>query len=377
MRLMRDRAIVVLFVLALALPGVALLGSGFRDMTRFENRAAAPWPHPVLLARIDGEFRRRFESAFQDRFGGRDALVHLHHLVKVAVFGVSPVRKVIIGRDRWLYFLGEDGTEFDRHHRGIPPYADAEIAAVAAELERRHAFLAARGIAYVVAVVPDKHTIYPEHLPGWVARAPRTPLDRVTDALLKGGVLRLADLRGPLLAAKARYMVYLAGDTHWNIAGAVAGYVEIMRQADGALAALRPGVRLQMASLPPLSYIPGPAEWTGDLARMIGLPERYKEPYYAPLWRALGGPGARWARHIGGDIYACANPGLPRAVVYLDSMGTALVPLLAENFSRTVFVSSRRLDAVLIERERPDIVIEQLVERALFRLAEEPMSAAR
>ena len=45
--------------------------------------------------------------------------------------------------------------------------------------------------------------------------------------------------------------------------------------------------------------------------------------------------------------------------------GRELVPLLAENFSRVVFVSSRRLDPALIERERPDIVIEEFVERSL------------
>jgi hypothetical protein len=52
--------------------------------------------------------------------------------------------------------------------------------------------------------------------------------------------------------------------------------------------------------------------------------------------------------------------------MYHDSMGIYLIPLLTDDFSRVVFVSSHRLDKALIEREKPDIVIEEMVERALL-----------
>jgi hypothetical protein len=46
-------------------------------------------------------------------------------------------------------------------------------------------------------------------------------------------------------------------------------------------------------------------------------------------------------------------------------MAISLIPILSENFSRVVYVSTRELDRALIEREKPDIVIEELVERSL------------
>ena len=49
----------------------------------------------------------------------------------------------------------------------------------------------------------------------------------------------------------------------------------------------------------------------------------------------------------------------PRARVYRDSMADALIPMLAENFSRIVFISGRRLAPALIEREYPDVVMTQ------------------
>ena len=98
-----------------------------------ESARSRRGPRSTFLRTFPGEFER----AFADRFGGRDALVLLHHRALVGVFGVSPAPNVMIGRDGWLYFLGEDGQALDRHYRGTLPIGDAEIAAVAAELVRR------------------------------------------------------------------------------------------------------------------------------------------------------------------------------------------------------------------------------------------------
>jgi hypothetical protein len=46
-------------------------------------------------------------------------------------------------------------------------------------------------------------------------------------------------------------------------------------------------------------------------------------------------------------------------------MAIPLFPLLSENFARSVYASSQRIDPALIERERPDVVIEEMVERAI------------
>jgi hypothetical protein len=69
----------------------------------------------------------------------------------------------------------------------------------------------------------------------------------------------------------------------------------------------------------------------------------------------------------------CDKPGLPKLVMLRDSMAIALIPLLSENFSRSVYASTRELDRALIEREKPDIVIEELVERSLHAPGAFPM----
>ena len=135
-------------------------------------------------------------------------------------------------------------------------------------------------------------------------------------------------------------------------------------------------------ALPP--YVPGVDVYSGDLARNIGLPPRYREDDLAPIVKVfMAPPSARCGKRIDGgidegvEIYACDRAGLPRAVMYRDSMAIPLIPLLSENFSRIVYVSGRRLDPALIAREKPDVVIEQMVERAMLSPAAFPMAQVR
>ena len=360
---MRDRIVAALFAIAIAWPGLALVFTWDRALTRFENRPTAPWPAPAL----DRKFPPAFDRAFSDRFGGRDALVRLHHGGLLAVFGVSSLSTVMVGSDGWYYWLGEDGHSLDRHFRQTMPFPQAEVEGTVKELQRRSEWLASQGIAYVVAVVPDKFTIYPDYLPPWVARsgAP-SPYDRVRDALERDGRVNFVDLRPALLDAKARERVYFKTDSHWNFNGAIVGYDAIMRavqkQLGSKLAEIVPAKR------PP--YTAGVDYYSGDLLQMLGMPSRIREDDVAPLGKVFAdttrcGRRTDKGEFPGFEFYVCDKPGLPRAVMLRDSMAIPLIPLMSENFSRIVYVSSRAFDRELILREKPDIVIEELVERTL------------
>jgi hypothetical protein len=61
-----------------------------------------------------------------------------------------------------------------------------------------------------------------------------------------------------------------------------------------------------------------------------------------------------------------ADPSLPRLVMFHDSFGTALKPFLAEHFSRAVYdFSPMTFDQSILEREKPDLVIQEITERYL------------
>jgi hypothetical protein len=369
----RDRIVIAAFALGLALPGLALVITAERTTTRFENRPAAPWPSASSLR----GFAPAFERAFADRFGGRDWLIQLHHAAVVAIFGASPVFNVMRGRDGWLYFLGEDGLSLDRAYRGTAQFPAGSIDATVTEFKRRHDWLADRGIGYVVMVVPDKFTIYPEALPAWVSRSTApSPFDLVAQALAADGRVHFVDLRAALLAAKAREQVYYKSDSHWNYNGAMVAYAALLPEVARALP---PAKAFAPAPAVRPEYVPGADFYSGDLAYMLGLPRLFREDDVAPLSKVLADAPRRCAQRVdaesaaGVEVYQCGQRGLPRAVVLRDSMAIPLIPLLSENFSRVLYVSDRKLDRALIEREQPDIVIEELVERSLHAPGALPM----
>jgi len=368
----RDRIVALLFALGLAAPLLALTFTWSRTMTLFEKRPMAPWPAFEMAT----SFPPAFERAFADRFGGRDQLIRWHHASLLELFGVSALATVMPGRDGWFYWLGEEGLSLDHHYRGVADFPKAYVDATVAELVRRRDWLAARGMAYVVAVVPEKFTIYPEYLPAWVARSVQpSPYDSVV-AALQGSGIALIDLRLALRAAKAHDRVYYKTDSHWNYNGAVVGYDAIMREVQRVLS---PDRLPHIVPPPRPTHVPGVDTYSGDLIDMLGLPGRIREDDVAPLGKILRDGASRCGKRVDAppipdiETYVCDRPGLPRAVVYRDSMAIPLIPLLAENFSRVVFVTSRRLDPALIERERPDVVIEQMVERTLHAPGALPM----
>ena len=336
----------------------------------------APWPAPALAR----EFPPAFDRAFSDRFGGRDLLVRFHHGALLRVFGVSSLRHRD-ARHRRLVLLAGRGRPFARPplSRHAATSRRAKSTTRSAELARRREWLAARGIAYVVVVVPEKFTIYPEHLPR-VGRAIAASLRRTTACATRSqrdGRVHFVDLRAPLRDAKARERVYYLTDSHWNFNGAIVGYDEIMRAVQRGAAAgdarrrsrrrrgrVRAGRRF-------LQRRPDP-----DARPAVAHPRgRRRAARQGARRRARTAARAASTRTSfpASSIYACDRPGLPRAVVLRDSMAIPLIPLLSENFSRVVYVSTRQLDRALIEREKPDVVIEELVERSLHAPGALPM----
>lgn len=367
-------ALVSLFI---AILSIALIGSMREGMTLDdENRLPAALPGASSTLRDWLAFPGRFERYFNDHFGSRSRLLALDHWAKAVVFGVSPVSTVLVGKQGWLYFLGEDGKEFDRWYRGIGAFTDAEIAALRDELLHRREYLASLGIPYVVVVVPEKYSVYPEFLPDWAKRVtPAAALDRVADEMAHHPELHFIDLRSALRTAKQSSRVYYKSDSHWNFAGASVGYRVLVAELERLL----PG----LSGVPPRQapYDPATDFYSGDLSRMIGASTHFREEDVAPLWKVLADTSPHCARRSpAGETpgfeyyaYACPDPPRYRALVYRDSMAIPLIPLLSENFARTTYVSAHRMDPAVVEWMKPDVVVDELVERSLNSLLAFPL----
>ena len=357
--MMWTRAAITVFLAALLVPlGASVARVGTATATA-ESANADDRP-----ASLFGWF-----DYFDDHFGFRQYLIHAHAWVSLRALQVSPSPTVIKGQQGWLYYADDSSLE---DYESAAPMTGEELAAWCRALVAIRDALRSRGITYVFVLAPDKHVVYPEHMPPTIHRFhEQYRMDQLLDYLSAHSDLRVVDLRRPLLEGKARERIYHLTDTHWNDRGAFVGSNEILRAAAPAgvqpdrredfVAAehLRPGMDLaEMLSAASLF-----TERSLDLvprrtrrARLLE-PKDLREGY--EVAKVVTEIGDGQARRSVGEV------GLPRAVVFRDSFGTDLIPFLSEHFSRAVYLWQNNVDMEVVDQEKPALVIHEIVGRRL------------
>jgi len=164
----------------------------------------AEWPRDKVL--ITGEASAAYEKAFDRNLSIRPFAIATWGVIQYALFGEGR-SGVLVGEGGWLYTREEfeQGTGLEANL--------AEIIRINDELEQNN-------IRLVVALIPDKSRVYPEHL-GHYYRSVRMErrYQGVRERLSSAGVI-VPDLLTPLAAAKAEGDVFLHTDTHWTARGA-------------------------------------------------------------------------------------------------------------------------------------------------------------
>ncbi|MBI3403149.1 MAG: hypothetical protein HY048_17185 [Acidobacteria bacterium] len=342
--------LVTLFLAVISLPLAANLAGVDGGDPDAESRelAAFHWDAPGVW--------------FEDHFGFRATLIRWYGESRLFALGVSPTTAVVKGRDGWLFYADDSSIEdFAR----VDPMTPDAVQNWRDAIVRTRDWLRARGIPYVFTVAPDKHVIYPDELPptiapvGDVSRA-----DQLYTALQDLGVA--IDVRPALREAGARERIYQRTDTHWNDRGALIAYQQIIA-----------AVRLRVPATPP-AWSRGDFEAVDrdvpamDLGRMIGLARVLREtdmtlvPRRPRRARVVEPAGAKPTDELGRIVTEIDDPSLPRAVIFRDSFVSRLVPFLSEHFSRAVYVWENDFDADQVVRERPDVVIQEIVGRHLY-----------
>lgn len=375
-----DLALATFFLLVLTLP---LLGALVpKNTPGSENRELNSLPSiPTSLDSLR-HYPELWTAFFNDHFGWRSEMIYLNNLVRVSALRTSPSGNVVLGRNGWLYFAGEESI-WD--YQGLVPLDDASIDRIYSYLLAANEKLEQSDITFLVAIPPNKQSIYPEYLPESIRKIrPQTRLDQLLEYNSKKERLPILDLRLGLLEAKQKQLQYSITDTHWSTAGAFTAYQEIMLALASTFPLLQP-YEMKDYSLQSVKT-PG-----GDLAVMNNLRNFYTDqritliPSFHQTYQK---PRLEYSLE---DVYSAElttmdAPNLPTAVIFYDSYGPFMKPFLSQHFRRAVYIrphvlatrkgtSPGRLQAEvepphidwdIVEREKPDVVILVFAERFLI-----------
>lgn len=137
---------------------------------------------------------------------------------------------VIAGKQGSL-FLGNNHNKLIYKTIGEYPYSDNQIKNWSTNLLSLQQWYESQGIGFLMVLVPNKHSIYPEELPNWVKPTAHSLTDELIE-VSKQANINLLDLRPVLLESKTQYSerVYWKTDSHWNQLGAAVSFEAVIER---------------------------------------------------------------------------------------------------------------------------------------------------
>ena len=318
-----------------------------------EKKEFAEIPKPFDENGFRWEYFGELGRYFDERFAFRPELAAFDAMFRTSVFGVSPIDDVIAGENGWLYYAD---TLDDFQHKN--PISDRMLFNIAHNLSMMQSYTQNSGAEFIFTVAPNKNSLYDENMPQQLRYQveSESDMDRLR-AWLQREQINYVDLYN--LFEEKNEVLYYKRDSHWNSKGAVMVY-DALLNAYG-----KPHETYEDSS----KWVSG--SFYGDLDRMLfpigSMPETELQHPGSNAWTYVQG------ETVEDDLIVteCAD-GSQTLLMYRDSFGNSLLPLMADEFSQAVFSKNVPYPMTDLETYNPDILIVERVERHLPGIAKAP-----
>lgn len=182
-----------------------LLALGIWSLTAFGN-----FNRTEQMTLLNGKWAKAVETHYDDEFPIKRLGTNIWAALDFKVFNEGRPG-VILGKDQWLY----TDEEFDpvANSEQIEAENFALIRGVRDQLKEH-------GVQLVMAIVPAKARLYPEHIGAQTPTSLHADLYQQFHAQAQQAGIVAPDLLAPLQQAKQQGQVFLRTDTHWTPMGA-------------------------------------------------------------------------------------------------------------------------------------------------------------
>lgn len=326
---------------------IPLISFGVKEDTgEKENRTLASFPAIYNNEGFNWDYLGEVGKYFEDHFAFRQELVTSDAMIKTEIFGVSPVSDVIAGKNGWLYYTAT--LDDFQHNNAI---SDRMLFNIAHNISLMQQYAESLGKKFLFTVAPNKNSLYGENMPErfFYHVAEKSDMERLKPWLEKEQVY-YADLFE--LFSSQNEILYYKKDSHWNQKGAVLVYNALLDACDKEHETYYDGIK------------PVTNDYYGDLNLMLfpagAKPEEYIHYMNGNTWEYRQGESV-----VDAMIVTECGKGSQNLLMYRDSFGNSLIPLMAGEFSQAVFSKKVPYTMADLVTYAPDIVILEKVERHL------------
>ena len=311
-------------------------------------------------------FAKEFEAYYNDTFAGRKKIISKY--VKLQRSLNIDTGQYFYGQDGWMFY---DSIKANNGNTLVDYYAevyfdDDDLAKMVEGINMAYDFYAKRGIKYVIFVAPNKENIYSEFMPERMQRIRKSDISRMDKAveyLKKHVKAEIVNAKPVILAAKEKVEqnLYFKKDTHWNNIGAYIGFSSLAQVLN------QWGAGINLPSLTALNVNSGELR---DMDMEAGTKEWTYEVAYRPNLSSNCTQLPQNER-----VSVCKTSGTgnsQKLLVWTDSFASALMPYFNRSY-KTVFYSVAGLKKLseieaIVDETKPNIVVDELVERYFDRL---------
>ena len=315
-------------------------------------------------------FAKEFEAYYNDTFAGRKKIISKY--VKLQRSLNIDTGQYFYGQDGWIFY---DSIKANNGNTLVDYYAevyfdDDDLAKMVEGINMAYDFYAKRGIKYVIFVAPNKENIYSEFMPERMQRIRKSDISRMDKAveyLKKHVKAEIVNAKPAMLKAKEKVAqnLYFQKDTHWNNIG---GYVGFDALASGLVGL---GVKVSVPDLRDMNIAKGKLR---DMDMEVGAREFSYQVDYLPDISVNCQANSKIE-----SVKECvaSNKKYPqRILMWSDSFAEALLPYVNKTFAYSFYVPAglKKLSEIeaVVDETKPDIVVDELVERYFQRFANYP-----
>jgi hypothetical protein len=355
-------------------------------ISMLERRQLAPPPTIAVNRKISAksleEMPRQLDAYVTDRFAFRSRLMSLTTWINFFVLGKSHDKKLLVGKDRWLFYidktLGDEYANFKKSNLFNDEQMDAflrQVSLVNSTCERN-------GIKFIFMIVPTTSSVYPEQYPfprpEGISRS-----DQVLAALPENIRKKTLFPLDYFLSKKSDHPqpMYYNNGLHWNKLGCYYAY-ELLYQRLKAWYPQIPDIQFKFTPYKD----PGEDNYTilwwgikkfGDFLELLNVePADGWDNHYRYLvcrnieeneLNTVVGYASKKGKY--GIITENKNKNLPTALIMRDSYFVDLEPFTSSLFSYAEYVwtqpEKRNIQYLESLPQKPDVFIWEIAERAL------------
>lgn len=316
---------IIVFITICILPLVCANKQG-GGVSEVENRELAVFPRAFdQEGNFNNNIKEEFNNWLNDNIGFRDTMMRLNTKVQFDLFQKIDSSDVILGKNNWLFYQGENGIAIS-DYQAAELYTEDELKKILKNVEELQKWSEKNGMEFVLMLIPNKEHIYSDYMPDGIREIHKEKnIDLVVDYIRKNSNVKIVYPKEQLLNKRESQDVFYRYDTHWNDTGAYEGYKCLMDE-----------LGIEPLSFNNMKKIKKDDGDLSNMAMLAGMMEAYDEKFisYNGTVETLYDDGN------GNNAYQKYRYNSGRGKIFFmgDSFRDALKPMLSRTFEYADFV---------------------------------------